>query len=451
MTGAPGRRYRCHHMNILVIGSGGREHALAWRLRKDGAERVWCAPGNGGMARLEGAECVAVDVKDVSALAELGQRLQPDLTLVGPELPLVNGIADEFARRGLRLVGPSKAAARLEGSKAFAKEFLLRNNIPTGPLYGIYDSAGDAYSALCAVDWPCVIKADGLAAGKGVLVASTPDEATAFIDRLMVEREFGAAGDRVVLEEALSGPELSYIVLTDSETILALAPTRDHKRIFDGNRGPNTGGMGAYSADGLAERELETRILESIIRPTLEGMAREGNPYRGFLYAGLMLTAAGPQVLEFNCRMGDPETQAIVVRMDFPFAEALEAVTEEKLGEIAPRWKPGASACVVMAAAGYPGEPRMGMKIEGLAAAANVPDAVVFHAGTKLQGGDVIVSGGRVLGVTAAGSNLAAAVARAYEATGKISFEGSQFRRDIGARAEAGGALDASQSAGGKA
>ncbi|HXZ18670.1 MAG TPA: phosphoribosylamine--glycine ligase [Candidatus Acidoferrales bacterium] len=425
-----------------MIGSGGREHALAWRLlQSGGVERVWCTPGNGGMAQLERAECLAAPqggMKDVAALAALGERLRPDLTLVGPELPLVSGIADAFARHGLRLVGPSQQAAQLEGSKAFAKEFLLRNSIPTGPLYGIYDSAGDAYSALCAVDWPCVIKADGLAAGKGVLVAANPDEATAFIDRLMVDREFGSAGDRVLLEEALVGPELSYIVLTDGETILPLAPTRDHKRIFDGNRGPNTGGMGAYSADGLLDGELEDRILDTIIRPTLGAMAREGRPYRGFLYAGLMLTTAGPQVLEFNCRMGDPETQAIVMRMDFPLAEALHTVTEGKLGEVAARWKPGASACVVMAAANYPGEPRTGMKIEGLAAAAGVPDSVVFHAGTKLEGGNVWVSGGRVLGVTATGANLAAAVARAYEAVGKISFEGAQYRRDIGASPEAG-------------
>jgi phosphoribosylamine--glycine ligase len=435
-------------MKILVIGSGGREHALAWRLRQGkGVEPVWCAPGNGGMAQLEGAECVSVDVKDLSALAALGERLRPDLTVVGPELPLVNGIADEFARRGLALVGPSREASQLEGSKVFAKEFLLRNKIPTSPLYGVYDSAGDAYSALCAVDWPCVIKADGLAAGKGVLVAPNPDDATAFIDRLMVDREFGAAGDRVLLEEALVGHELSYIVLTDGETILPLVPTRDHKRIFDGNRGPNTGGMGAYSADGLLDRSLEASILETIIRPTLAAMAREGYPYRGFLYAGLMLTASGPQVLEFNCRMGDPETQAIVVRMDFPLAESLQAATQGKLREISPRWKPGASACVVIAAANYPGEPRTGMKIEGLGAAAGVPDAVVFHAGTKLQSGDTLVSGGRVLGVTATGPSLAAAAGRAYQAASKISFEGAQYRRDIGASAEAA-ALNASRSAG---
>ena len=436
-------------MKILVMGSGGREHALAWRLRHGGgAERVWCAPGNGGMARLDGAECVAADTKDIAALAALGERLRPDLTLVGPELPLVNGVADEFAARGLPLVGPSKQAARLEGSKAFAKEFLLRNQIPTGPLYGIYDSAGDAYSALCAVDWPCVIKADGLAAGKGVLVAPSPDDATAFIDRLMVNREFGAAGDRVLVEEALTGQELSYIVLTDGETILPFAATRDHKRIFDGNRGPNTGGMGAYSADGLLDRELESRILESIIRPTLAAMAREGHPYRGFLYAGLMLTAAGPQVLEFNCRMGDPETQPIVVRMEFPLAEALQAATEGRLREIRARWKPGASACVVMAAAGYPGDPRTGMKIEGLESAER-GGAVVFHAGTKLEGGHMVVSGGRVLGVTATGADLSSAVKRAYEAAEKISFEGAQYRRDIGAAGASGSGRGATHTAGG--
>jgi phosphoribosylamine---glycine ligase len=424
-------------MKILVLGSGGREHALIWRLRQcPGVAHVWCAPGNGGIA--QHAECMALPpegMKNAAWLAALGTRLRPDLTLVGPELPLVSGIADEFAGRGLKLVGPSKLAAQLEGSKAFAKEFLLRNNIPTGPLYGIFESAGDAYSALCAVDWPCVIKADGLAAGKGVLVAANPDEATAFIDRLMVAREFESAGDRVLLEEALRGQELSYIVLTDGETILPLVPTRDHKRIFDGNHGPNTGGMGAYSADGLLSPELEEHILSTIIRPTLESMAREGNPYRGFLYAGLMLTADGPKVLEFNCRMGDPETQAIVVRMDFNLAEALEAACEGRLRAISPRWKPGASACVVVAAAGYPGEPRTGMNIAGLEAAAQVADSVVFHAGTRAgeAPGQMVVSGGRVLGVTATGADLRAAAARAYQAVARISFDGVQFRRDIGA------------------
>jgi phosphoribosylamine--glycine ligase len=415
-------------MKILVIGSGGREHALVWRLQQSaGVEHIWCAPGNGGIGQL--AECIPLPQDGIAAL---GERLRPDLTLVGPELPLVSGIADEFAQRGLPLIGPSKAAAQLEGSKAFAKEFLLRHNISTAPIYGIFSAPGDALSALRAVDWPCVIKADGLAAGKGVLVATSPEEAAAFVDRLMVQREFGSAGDRVMLEKALGGLELSYIVLTDGETILPLSPTRDHKRIFDNDRGPNTGGMGAYSTDGLLSAGLEQQILATIVRPTLDAMAREGNHYRGFLYVGLMLTPEGPQVLEFNCRMGDPETQAIVARMDFDLAETLEAVAQERLKAISPRWKPGASVCVVMAAGNYPGEPRTGMTIAGLDAAAAVPNCVVFHAGTKRRDDDIVVSGGRVLGVTATGVDLAAAARTSYAAIEKISFEGAQFRRDIG-------------------
>ena len=329
-------------MKILVIGSGGREHALVWKLQKGaGVEKVWCAPGNGGIS--QDAECVAADVKDVAALAALAEKLRPDLTVVGPELPLVSGIVDEFDRRGLPIFGPTCGAAQLEGSKVFAKEFLERHSIPTAPVYGIYDSPGDAYSALCAVDWPCVIKADGLSAGKGVLVAPTPDDATAFIERLMEKREFGDAGSKVVMEEALEGEELSYIVLTDGDHIIPMAPTRDHKRAFDGDQGPNTGGMGAYSADGMIASEIEEQILSRIVRPTLAGMQKEGHPYRGFLYFGLMLTKSGPQVLEFNCRMGDPEAQPIVVRMDFDLAAALRAAREGGLAGFTAKWKPGAS------------------------------------------------------------------------------------------------------------
>ena len=441
-------------MKILVIGGGGREHALVWKLRQSAqVERIWCAPGNGGI--VQQAECVAVPpggTKDLAGLVALGEKLHPDLTVVGPELPLVLGIADEFAARGLRLIGPSKQAARLEGSKAFAKEFLLRNGIPTGSLYGIHDSAGDAYSALCAVDWPCVIKADGLAAGKGVLVAPSPDDATAFIDRLMVDREFGAAGERVVIEEALTGPELSYIVLTDGTRVAPLAACRDHKRIFDGNKGPNTGGMGAYSVDGLVGPALEEKILSTIVRPTLAALEKEQLPYRGFLYFGLMLTAEGPKVLEFNCRMGDPETQALVVRMDFDLAAVLYAAAEGKLDPSAVRWKPGAGACVVMAAAGYPGEPRTGARIDGLAGAALVPGVVVFHAGTKRPDGRpdgaCIVSGGRVLGVTASAPNLAAAAGLCYDAIAQIRFEGAQFRKDIGGHGTAAGEMAAAPTRG---
>jgi phosphoribosylamine--glycine ligase len=423
-------------MKILVIGGGGREHALVWKFRQSAlVEHIWCAPGNGGIAPL--AECIAVNTGDLAAVVALGEKLRPDLTIVGPELPLVAGIADEFASRGLRLLGPSKQAARLEGSKAFAKEFLLRHGIPTGSLYGIYDSASGAYSALCAVDWPCVIKADGLAAGKGVLVAPTPDEATAFIDRVMVDREFGAAGDSVVLEEALTGPELSYIVLTDGTRVASLAASRDHKRLFDGNKGPNTGGMGAYSADGLLGSGLEEKILSTVVRPTLAALAKENIPFRGFLYFGLMLTAEGPKVLEFNCRLGDPETQALVVRMDFDLAAVLDAAAAGNLDPSVVRWKPGAGVCVVMAAAGYPGEPRTGAKIDGLAGAALVPGVVAFHAGTRREGPTCFVSGGRVLGVTASAPNLAAAAGLCYDAIAQIRFEGAQFRKDIGALGEA--------------
>ncbi|MGH9707859.1 MAG: phosphoribosylamine--glycine ligase, partial [Candidatus Acidiferrales bacterium] len=311
-------------MNILVIGSGGREHAIVWKLRQSpSAGKIWCAPGNGGIA--SEAECLALDVSDVKAAADLASRLGADLTIVGPELPLVRGIADEFRRRGLALLGPSQQGAQLEGSKVFAKKFMERHAIPAPALYGAFDFPVDAYAALCSVDWPLVVKADGLCAGKGVLVTSSPDAATAFIGRLMESDEFGAAGKQVLLEEGLSGPELSYIILTDGRDFISLAPSRDHKRAFDGDAGPNTGGMGAYSADELLPAELEKVILETIVRPTLAGLAKDGIEYRGFLYFGMMLTPDGPKVLEFNCRLGDPETQAILLRADFDLAEACAA------------------------------------------------------------------------------------------------------------------------------
>ncbi len=425
--------YRCDGMKILVIGGGGREHALVWKLRQSAqVEKVWCAPGNGGIA--QHAECVPADTKDISAMVALAEQLRPDLTVVGPELPLVLGLADEFARRGLRIVGPSKRAAELEGSKVFAKEFLERHGIPTASVYGVYDSPGDAYSALCAVDWPVAIKADGLCAGKGVLVTASPDEATGFIERLMEKREFGESGARILMEEALEGQELSFIVLTDGERILPLAPTRDHKRVFDGNQGPNTGGMGAYSSDDLLSPGLERTILEGIVWPAIQGMAADGRPYAGFLYFGLMLTADGPKVLEFNCRMGDPEAQPMVVRMDFDLAEALAAVATGTVGKVRASWKPGASVCVVMASGGYPGDHQTGKRIEGLAEGQAVKNVVVFHAGTRMEGSSYYTSGGRVLGVTATGQDLEAAIRSCYEATSKIRFEGAHCRSDIGAQ-----------------
>ena len=357
------------NMNILVIGSGGREHAIVWKLRQSpAAGKIWCAPGNGGIA--SEVECFPLEIADPKAAADLASRLGADLTIVGPELPLVRGIADEFRRRGLVLLGPSRQAAQLEGSKVFAKQFMERHGISAPALYGAFDFPVDAYAALCSVDWPLVVKADGLCAGKGVLVTSSPDAATAFIGRLMESNEFGTAGKHVLLEEGLSGPELSYIVLTDGKDFISLAPSRDHKRAFDGDAGPNTGGMGAYSADELLPAELEKVILETIVRPTLAGLAKDGIEYRGFLYFGLMLTPDGPKVLEFNCRLGDPETQAILLRADFDLAEACHAAARGQLKGFQAKWTPGASLCVVIASEGYPEHPVLGKPIQGLAEAA---------------------------------------------------------------------------------
>ncbi len=419
-------------MKILVIGGGGREHALIWKLRQSpSVKQIWCAPGNGGIS--QDAQCEPANVANVAALVELGETLRPDLTVVGPELPLVHGVVDEFIRRGLKIVGPAKQAAQLEGSKVFAKEFMQRHNIPTAATYGIHDSAGAAYSALCAVDWPMVIKADGLAAGKGVLVAPTPDDATAFIERVMEKKEFGAAGDKVILEEALVGEELSYIVLTDGEHILPMAPTQDHKRALDGDHGPNTGGMGAYSVDSLLPAELEQAIRRTIVEPTITGLTDDGMPYRGFLYFGLMVTSQGPKVLEFNCRMGDPEAQAVVMRMDFDLAEALFAATDRRLDRVKASWQPAASACVVMASGGYPGEFAVDKKIEGLPLESS--DAIVFHAGTKRRGNEYYTCSGRVLAVAAHGRSLQEAIHRSYDAASKIHFDGAHFRKDIGHKA----------------
>jgi len=416
-------------MKALVIGGGGREHALVWKLRES-AERVWCAPGNGGIAAE--AECFAVEAGDVGGLVALAERLKPDLAVVGPELPLVNGLADEFAKREWAVLGPTKRAAQLEGSKIFAKEFLRRHGIPTAKMYGAYDSALEAYFALKSVEWPVVIKADGLCAGKGVLVAPDADTAGEFVERLMEKNELGPGGRRVLLEEALEGDELSFIILTDGERIAVMPPTRDHKRAFDGNRGPNTGGMGAYSCDALVPEALRERIMSTIVEPTIRGLVRDGIRYQGFLYFGLMLTAAGPMVLEFNCRMGDPEAQPIAARMDFNLAQVLSDAACRELAPEKLRWKKGASVCVVMASGGYPGKFESGKRIEGLEEAAKVPGVMVLHAGTKRVADGFVTSGGRVLGVTAWGKTLEAALAAAYQAAGKIHFEGAHYRKDIG-------------------
>jgi phosphoribosylamine--glycine ligase len=418
-------------MKILVIGSGGREHALVWKLRQcSGVEKVWCAPGNGGI--VNDAECVALDLKDVKSAADLAARLGADLTIVGPELPLVLGIADEFSKRNFTLLGPTRKAAQLEGSKVFAKQFLERHAIPTAPPYGIFDSEVDALMALRSVEWPLVIKADGLCAGKGVLVTSSADEAAAFLTRLMKTSEFGDAGKQVLLEEGLPGEELSYIILTDGRDFISMAPTRDHKRAFDGDEGPNTGGMGAYSTDDLLPAELEKQIVETIVGPTLAALKKDGIEYRGFLYFGLMLTPAGPRVLEFNCRLGDPETQAIMLRADFDLAQACLHAAHGKLGSLKAKWIPGASTCVVMASEGYPGNPVTGAAISGLDESGQRSGAVIFHSASRRDANTYYTSGGRVLGIAATAPTVEQASHQCYDTLSNIGFSGAHFRKDVG-------------------
>jgi phosphoribosylamine--glycine ligase len=421
-------------MKVLVIGGGGREHALVWKLKQSPrVEKVWCAPGNGGIEAE--AECLPVDPANVPALIALAERLGPDLTVVGPELPLVNGVGDAFRSRGWPIVAPSQRAAQLEGSKVFAKEFLRRQGIPTAHMHGVFDTSHEAVAALSALNWPVVIKADGLCAGKGVFVAQDAASAEDFIHRAMDTNELGVGGKRLLLEEALEGPELSFIVLTDGQRYAPLVPTRDHKRVFDSDQGPNTGGMGAYSTDELLPPKLRGEILESVVEPTLQGLASEGIFYQGFLYIGLMLTASGPKVLEFNCRLGDPETQAIVARMDFDLAQVLSELASGILEPARLKWKPGASVCVVMASGGYPGKFVTGKRIDGLTDAERVNAVRVFHAGTAREGDSIVTSGGRVLGVTAAADSVERALASVYEAAAKIHFEGAHYRKDIAASA----------------
>ncbi len=419
-------------MKILVIGGGGREHALVWKLRQSPSViKLWCAPGNGGIA--QDAQCIPADTADVVGLRQLAEQLGADLTVVGPEQPLVGGIADEFAAHDLRLVGPNQECAQLEGSKVFAKNFLQRHRIPTPGVHGVFDRAADARLALKSVTWPVVLKADGLCAGKGVLVTSSRDEANAFIRSTLEMREFGDGGGRLLIEEAVAGTELSYIVLTDGTHVAPLVPARDHKRALDGDRGPNTGGMGAYSRGDLVSQQLERQILDVIVSPTIAALATEKLAYRGFLYFGLMLTAEGPQVLEFNCRLGDPETQALVRRMDFDLAEVLSAAVEGRLEPTTMLWKSDASICVVMASAGYPGNFEPGKIISGLPEACGLPRIAVFHSGTRSDANMYYTCSGRVLGVTAAAKNLEDARLSAYKALQSIHFAGAHFRSDIGA------------------
>ena len=420
-------------MKVLVIGGGGREHALVWKLRQSPRiEKIYCAPGNGGIG--QDAECVPVDQKSLESMVALAERLRPDLTIVGPELPLQLGVVDEFVQRGWPVFGPTKAAAQLETSKSFAKEFMQRRRIPTAH-YAICSSMNDVKSALSRFSAPIVVKADGLAAGKGVVICKTKDEAASAAGEMLSGKMVGEAGSRVVLEECLQGDELSFLVISDGERVAPLAAAQDHKRIGDGDTGPNTGGMGAYSFPALLDDQMTHWLTHHIAIPVIEGMKAEGLEYRGILYCGLMMTARGPMVLEFNCRFGDPETQPILMRMESDLLEAIEASIEGRVSDGDFRWSNDASVCVVMASGGYPGTIEVGKRITGIEDAEKFDGVKVFHAGTSARDGEFFTAGGRVLGVTARASSLEAAVERAYEAAGKIHFDGAHYRKDIAARA----------------
>jgi phosphoribosylamine---glycine ligase len=420
-------------MKILVLGSGGREHALVWKLRQSArVSELYCAPGNGGIA--DEAECLPVELKSLESIVALGERVRPDLTVVGPELPLTLGVVDEFTRRGWRAFGPSKAAAQLEASKSFAKEFLQRHRIPTAA-YAICDSVEEVRSALSHFHAPVVVKADGLAAGKGVVIAASKEEAAGAAAEMLSGKMVGEAGARVVLEECLKGDELSFLVLSDGERVAPLVAAQDHKRVGDGDTGPNTGGMGAYSTADIIDDTMRDWLVHHIAKPVVEGMKAEGAEYKGVLYCGLMMTARGPMVLEFNCRFGDPETQPILMRLESDLVDALEASIEGRVSEGDFRWSGDASVCVVMSSGGYPGTFDAGKKITGLDEAGAVEGVKVFHAGTSKRDGGFYTAGGRVLGVSARADSLESAVARAYEACGKIKFDGAHYRKDIAGRA----------------
>lgn len=420
-------------MKVLILGSGGREHALAWAVsRSQRVTEVVCAPGNGGIAQV--ARCVPVDIKDVGALVRLAEAEQPSLTIVGPEVPLSLGVVDAFGERGYRIFGPTGDAARLESSKAFAKQFMKRHNIPTAS-YAVCTSGKEVEDSIKHFHPPVVVKADGLAAGKGVIICPTRQFAIDAAHGLFSGELLGVAEKQVVIEEFLEGEEVSFLCLSDGRHVVPLVPAQDHKRIGEGDTGPNTGGMGVYSTSEMLEPTMTEWIMHHIAEPTVRGMAEEGMPFVGVLYCGLMMTARGPQVLEYNARFGDPETQAILVRLESDLVDALEACIDGNLAEAKLRWNLGASACVVASSSGYPGSYTTGLPISGLSSAARTPGVEIFHSGTSRVGNQLVTSGGRVLGVTASGESLNEALARAYEALAQIHFEGMYYRHDIGHRA----------------
>ncbi|UCF66095.1 MAG: phosphoribosylamine--glycine ligase [Acidobacteriota bacterium] len=421
-------------MKVLVIGGGGREHALCWKIRQSRiVEELFCSPGNAGISEI--ADCPPLASSDPQAVAEFVARQGIDLTVVGPELPLSQGLADRIVERGKSVFGPTSGAARLETSKVFAKEFMTRHNIPSAT-YEVFDSPDPALSYVERKGLPLVIKADGLAAGKGVMIAQTIDEARDAIQRTMVHRVFGAAGRRIVIEECLRGREASFFAITDGQRVIPLVTCQDYKRVDDADQGPNTGGMGSFSPAMHLDREATAFALERIVGPTIKGIAKEGHPYRGVLYVGLMLTDDGPKVLEYNCRFGDPETQVILPRLASDLVPLLGAAARGDLSSVRVEWRREAAVCVVMASQGYPGSYQKGKKITGLENFAGRSDILVFHAGTRTgPGGEIRTAGGRVLGVTAFGMNLAEARQAAYEAAKQIGFAGVHYRNDIAADA----------------
>lgn len=421
-------------MRILVIGSGGREHALVWKIAQSKlCDKLFCAPGNAGISKI--AECIDIKADDIAGLLDFARKERIDLTVVGPEVPLSLGIVDEFAQYKLKIFGPNKSAAQMEGSKVFSKELMAKYKVPTAD-FKVFDNPDEAKKYIEKIGAPCVVKADGLAAGKGVVVAKTIDEAKKAVESMMLEKVFGDAGNKVIIEECLQGEEASILVITDSKEVVALASAQDHKRVFDNDAGPNTGGMGAYSPAPVVTEELFKEILDKVIYRTIDGLAKEGIDYRGVLYAGIMLTKDGPKALEFNVRFGDPETQAILPRLKSDLVEIMLATGEQKLSRVRSlEWDNRACVCVVCAAGGYPGNYEKGKEILGLDKAAAIKDAAVFHAGTKLENNKIVTNGGRVLGVTGLGKTIKEAVDKVYAAVKVISFEGMHYRKDIGAKA----------------
>jgi len=417
-------------MNILVVGSGGREHALVWKISQSKkVDKIYCAPGNGGIAGL--AQCVDIKATDINAMVEFAKANKIDLTIVAPDDPLVLGMVDEFEKNGLRAFGPSKAAAIIEGSKVFSKDLMKKYNIPTAH-YEVFDNSDSAIDYLKNESYPIVIKAEGLALGKGVIIAQSFDEASSAIFDIMDDKIFGTAGSRVVIEQFLTGPEVSVLAFTDGKTLVPMVSAQDHKRIFDDDKGANTGGMGAFSPSRLYDEKIAKYCYDNIFIPTMNAMNSEDRKFKGVLYFGLIMTNEGVFVIEYNCRFGDPETQVVLPRLQSDIVDIFEAIIDERLAETEVKWDNGATACVVMASGGYPSKYPTGYEIKGIDNANKTDNVIVFHAGTKLEDGKIVTSGGRVLGVTAIGESLDDAIKKAYVGTGKIAFTDAHYRKDIG-------------------